>query len=204
MRKIFLDCGANNGSSVRHFRSVVPGAAEYEIFSFEPNPGLIEKNFPIDGVVLIPKAISDADGVAVFHTTNFTTCTSGTLSNIKGKNYKHKIEVEMIDLSKWIINNFDIKDNIILKLDVEGAEYAVLNKMFADKSIEYINEIHGELHNRKCGKTKDDDKKIVDTLAKFGLVLYEWDATTKIPFKNTVYGNPYKNPKWPKRNGKRI
>lgn len=39
---------------------------------------------------------------------------------------ENPINVNCIDLSKFIIDNFEEKDNVILKLDVEGAEYDIL------------------------------------------------------------------------------
>ena len=48
------------------------------------------------------------------------------------------IEVESIDLSKWIIDT-NRNDLIVLKMDVEGAEYKILPKMFEDGSVSYIN-----------------------------------------------------------------
>ena len=49
MRKVFIDCGANNGSSVRKFKKEIQDANAYEIYSFEADP-IFNKNFPIDGV----------------------------------------------------------------------------------------------------------------------------------------------------------
>ena len=57
------------------------------------------------------------------------------------------IEVESIDLSKWIIENFDRNDLIVLKMDVEGAEYKILPKRFEDGSVNYINYAFIEWHD---------------------------------------------------------
>ena len=67
----------------------------------------------------------------------------------RNKLYKwhEDIEVESIDLSKWIIKNFKPDDLIVLKMDIEGAEYKVLPKMFEDGSVNYINVALIEWHD---------------------------------------------------------
>ena len=55
MRKVFLDCGANNGCSVRKFRQIVKNYEDFEIFSFEPNEVFAEE-IKETGATLIDKA----------------------------------------------------------------------------------------------------------------------------------------------------
>ena len=88
-----------------------------------------------------------------------------------------KIEVETIDLPKWIKNNFKKDDYIILKLDVEGAEYEIIKKLFEVEAIEYINEIFIEFHNERCGKTREDDRLLLDQIKAKGIEYdMHWDA----------------------------
>ena len=42
--------------------------------------------------------------------------------------------------------NFQISDNILLKLDVEGAEYEIIDKLIEDNTISLIKNIHIEWH----------------------------------------------------------
>ena len=55
-------------------------------------------------------------------------------------------EIESIDLSDFIKNNFTQEDYIILKLDIEGAEYDVLYKLAQTGILSYVNELWGEWH----------------------------------------------------------
>jgi len=61
--------------------------------------------------------------------------------------WHENIEVESLDLSQWILDNFDVDDFIVLKMDIEGAEYEVLPKMVKDGSIAYINHAFIEWHD---------------------------------------------------------
>ena len=54
-------------------------------------------------------------------------------------NFKYQYDVQCVDLSEFIKNNFAKEDNIIIKMDIEGSEYDTLEKMIDDGTIEYIN-----------------------------------------------------------------
>ena len=61
--------------------------------------------------------------------------------------FKNQIEVESIDFSKFVIDNFNDRDYILCKMDIEGSEYDVLEKMIFDNSIDYIDHIIIEWHS---------------------------------------------------------
>ena len=77
MRKVFLDCGANNGCSVRRFKQIVKNYEDFEIFSFEPN-----EVFRTDLVVKIETAGSIT---LVLQTLLLPSLFSGSLVKIKFK-----------------------------------------------------------------------------------------------------------------------
>ena len=132
MRKIFLDCGAWNGCSVRHFRKYYPECAEdYEFFCFEPDPANLEYLRDVPNVNVIEKAVSVEDGEKKFYLGDYTE--SGSLFKNKttgGVDPNKFITVHTIDLPRFIKDNFMKDDDfIILKLNVEGAEYDILEAM---------------------------------------------------------------------------
>ena len=57
-------------------------------------------------------------------------------------------EIESIDLSDFIKNNFTQEDYIILKLDIEGAEWEVVNDLIETNQLSKINELYVEWHDR--------------------------------------------------------
>ena len=55
------------------------------------------------------------------------------------------IKVNCIDFSKWILDNLVSTDRIILKLDIEGAEYEIIDSLperYFDKIENIIMEYH--------------------------------------------------------------
>lgn len=153
MAKIFLDCGAWNGYSVEVFRREYDIDCEYMVHSFEPNPRY-SKSFPkFDRHMFHDNAVWIEDGYIDFYLDNTTKKKAGS-SVIREKitgnlDKKHPITVRCIDMDKWIKDNLNLDDFIILKLDIEGAEYKVLSHMIENGSIEYINNIFIEWHWHK-------------------------------------------------------
>ena len=191
MRKIFIDCGAHDGCSIRKFRGAYMNASKYEIYSFEPNPALAKFHPVSEDVKFFQKAVWIEDGQKTFYQVSKdkygkTDALTGASTldeakaryNISRLNHQEhtKLVVETVDLSNWIMEEFSKEDYIVLKLDVEGSEYAILDKMIADGSIKYIDHLFAEFHNIKCGKTLDQDEKIISVLRELQIPYEEWDA----------------------------
>ncbi len=176
MAKIFIDAGGHFGESVRRFGRIFHNADLYEIHTFEPNPKLWErfKDLP---TTLHKKAVWIEDG----HIDFFIAEQSDGSTVVQGKNtgnidYGNPIEVESINLSEWIYRTFGREDHIVLKLDIEGAEYEVLNKMIEDATIEYVNEIYVEFHARKISTiSRAKDAELLERLSHYdGLSVKRW------------------------------
>jgi uncharacterized protein YfeS len=63
------------------------------------------------------------------------------------ENFKIKKEIDCFDFSKYVKDNFKVDDYIVCKLDIEGAEYPVLEKMIKDETIPYIKKLYVEFHS---------------------------------------------------------
>jgi FkbM family methyltransferase len=93
-------------------------------------------------------------------------------SNIVGKNFgKTKLDlnsvhmIKCIDLAKWIRTNFRKDDVIVIKLDVEGAEFEILQHMIHSGVIEYVNLLCVEWHHTlNIRNIELDIKKLPETL----------------------------------------
>lgn len=93
----------------------------------------------------------------------------------KDKNPLPLDKVACIDFSNFLKNNFNKNDYIIIKFDIEGAEYEVLKKMEKDKSFLYIDEIYIEFHDRFIkNESEDTNKRLIKQIEKAGIKFNEW------------------------------
>lgn len=167
MKKVFLDCGAWNGQSVKVFRQIYDPGTEYFIHSFEAHPVHLNSFPAFERHKLHSKAVWVEDCVKDFYLDYSVKRAGSTLIETKtsGKLDKQRpLAVECIDLDLWIKNNFDRNDYIILKLDIEGAEYFVLPHMISNGSIEYIDQLFIEWHWRKVGVFKSVHDNLIKQL----------------------------------------
>ena len=172
MRKIFLDCGAHNGCSVEMFCSAYPDYLDYEIYSFECDESrfnqLIQKGSELGLIRFYPskKAVWISNGKKVFDGWQLQDTTAK--DDDKG--------IVSLDISQFILDNFSKEDYIILKMDIEGAEYQVVNKMYRDRSLSYISKFYGELHGPKKGYSIQDNNILLQQVWENEIKLLNWDA----------------------------
>ncbi len=157
---LFLDCGANLGQGYTWFSKFFNQSnVHFELF--EPNPNCIEhlRNLPSvanGNVTLNQFGIGTQDGVVKFFGTDSTE--GGSLSQggsiIQTHNSNHysashetAIEVQIIDFSKYLAEKASHYDKIIVKMDIEGAEVDLLEKMIADGSIDLMDVLYVEFHS---------------------------------------------------------
>jgi FkbM family methyltransferase len=158
VRKVFIDCGSNKGKVTRDF--ITKGNVDYEYFLFEPLP-LFHETYNIGDILAseFPEVSINYSNNAIWirdEQLKFYICGKGnegsSLCENKYSNrmdHKHPVIVQGIDFSKWLTVNFSPDDEIIIKMDIEGAEYDVLPKMIEDGTIEYANEMLIEFHGKK-------------------------------------------------------
>jgi len=169
-RKIFIDCGSN---TCRVLEARILKGTEREFFAFEPQPELstcaeeMRRKYPSVPIHFFGKAVWVYDGsINLYLATNWgpnhkggSTLLAGHVKNESQVDYSHPIRVECIDFSEWIRRHFSKRDHIVVKMDVEGAEYPILEKMVADASIDYVSELLVEFHwqmNESITKARHD------------------------------------------------
>lgn len=206
MRKIFLDCGANNGCSIDLFKEKYPLADEFNIYSFEPNP-FFRQELENKNVYFYDEAVWILDGFDDFYFDNRTLGKQIDNNPIKyfgstlikkkieflrrecNLNSKKIFRVKTIDFSNFILKKFDKNDHIVLKMDIEGAEYEVLNKMIKDGSMDYIDIIYIEWHGYKYDKdgkdnTKNKELKILSEITKRNITIFsgakDWNTVSNV------------------------
>lgn len=184
MRKILLDCGAHLGESVDKFRSIIPDIADCAIFMFEPNPYLfkaITDNPKYDSCLKIAAAVSNRNGTQrLWGCTRDRASVGATLERSKadwdGISDTDCVDVTTIDLSDFIRKNFVVADHIVLKLDVEGAEYDVLERLLQCGMTQYIKKLYCEFHSKWMGpEFKIREDKLTASLTAAGSIPEFWE-----------------------------
>jgi FkbM family methyltransferase len=182
MRKIFLDCGANRGQSIVGAKKQF--GTDTEIYSFEAVTvlynKLVDKWKDDPKVKLYNNAVWDkVDKVKIYISTEWSDASTLYLEKFDRKiNQDLYNEVDSIDLSDFIKNNFTPEDYIILKLDIEGAEYDVLYHLAQTGVLSYINELWGEWHLDKFPRDY-----IINNLGYKQDLIFEKLLELKLPFE---------------------
>jgi len=155
MRKVFLDCGANRCHATQIFLN--QGFTDWEYHLFEPNKNLVKhydeivRKYPQVNFNYYNKAVWIEDGAKEFYFSR----RGAEGSTIVKEKFSNKVDfdnpelVATFDFSSWVKESFSAEDYVILKIDIEGAEYEVLGKMVDDGTIDYANQIIVEWHGRR-------------------------------------------------------
>jgi len=169
VRKVYLDCGAWRGVTVKKF--IEKRSNQFDIYAFECHPQFTHRLARIPSINTIMRAVWVKDEELTFYpgktTKNPRVCKkwshSGTLLKEKTRGIdQHKsFKVQAIDFSKWITTNLSKDDYIICKLNIEGAEYEVLNHLLNTKVISYINKLYVDWHYDKIKMNKKDHNKLL-------------------------------------------
>jgi len=161
-RGLFLDLGSNIGQGYSYFsKHYTLAYFDYELY--EPNPNCTKELKIIestnDNVVIHQVAISSKNeditmygicedqkngayqsrgaSISVHHNTAFNNA-----------NDKTEIVVRAVDFSALLASKANSYDIIIVKMDIEGAEYDVLEKIIADGTVNHITSFYIEFHSR--------------------------------------------------------
>jgi len=145
---VCIDCGANLGVVTRRLADRCG-----KVYAFEPDPWtaarLAENLAGRDNVTILPKAVgTEAGTVTLYRTTDFDTCPDvaslATSVFARPLSAAEGVEVDSVDFVAFLrgLN----RDIAILKMDVEGAEVDILEKLLGDPVRDRIGHIFVETH----------------------------------------------------------
>ena len=176
--RIFLDCGGHDGCSVLKFLTDRP---DFSCITFEPNPQF-KRHYWLLPTTLNQSAVSTYDGTATLWVdsidgdgstlvTEKRVDATGAITNDQCP----VMAVTCVDLSRFILANFRDTDYVVLKLDVEGAEYSILPHLISTGAIDRLSELFVEFHWERCGVDVEFHRRLVEEL-EVHLDCKEWDA----------------------------
>ena len=163
---VCIDCGANIGEVTAVFAET--GA---RVYAFEPHPIAFKKlSARFDGhsnVVLINKGVMDKNTTCKLYHSDLSTCdpvffsqaSSVYISQLTGELCD---EVELVDLVEFITNLHTSID--ILKLDIEGAEFCVLEQIIHKQLYRNIQSILVETHDDRIPEIREIAIRVRDMI----------------------------------------
>ena len=175
---IFIDCGAYDGDTIEEFKNwskvAFPDKSDWHIYAFEPNPKFYKTLSERTDIQFSNKAVWIKDEQLTFSVDlNDTPLGSSLMESKNTYERGQKIKVQAIDFSEWL-KQFK-NDFVVVKCDIEGAEFKVLEKMVADETDKIPYVLMVEFHPNKVSQyTTEDKNKIIRKLQKRGVNIKEW------------------------------
>ena len=195
-QKIFVDCGFNAGEMLERFVKLLPG---FRFYGFEVNyrdfaesaaelqkrhPNILGLNF---------SAVSDHDGTASFRIAGqkggiLRAEATTILPELHEEEFtdERPYEVAAINFSRWLREMVarhteadGSKPFVVVKMDIEGAEYAVLEELVRDGTITLVSELMVEFHTEQFGQNQRPhyarrEAAIRDELSRFPVQILSW------------------------------
>ena len=172
-RGLFLDCGSNLGQGFEFFRKYYP-IKLYSYILFEPNPYCFEvltKKYSTlveNGVLLRNVAVGIDNGNIDFYGLEEEKggiySVGGTVlpehnSKIYAFPNRASLQVSSINFADFLLDVLQKNDYayVVLKLDIEGGEYQVLESLVAKDLISRFKTIYVEFHSQYMD---EKDRKI--------------------------------------------
>lgn len=157
-RQVRIDCGANRGIVLE---AAVLALPEFEHIAFEANPELIadlqrvRARHPREAIEVYHAAVWVQDGTIDLYLTDAgadPTREGSTLMMGKrtgGVDYAAPRPIPAIDFDRFLRERFDERDTLVVKMDIEGAEYDVLERMVEGGSLGLVAALLVETHAHK-------------------------------------------------------
>jgi FkbM family methyltransferase len=149
MKRVLIDFGAGTGDDIKGFYNLDPKNKTAEVHAFEANPVRISKlkdRYP--NVNIYNAGVGTQNTRMKLYLGN-TLNTSSFLESKKSITTERFHEVEVIDICQWMKDNFNSSDHITMVIDIEGAEYDVLEAMEDQGLWNWISEFYVEFHGTK-------------------------------------------------------
>jgi FkbM family methyltransferase len=186
MKKIFIDGGAHKGEAIEMLLDKRPDMDGCDIHFFEPNPDLInllesinDERYNIEvhhsAVWVDDRGVDFLESVERWSTLASTVVPS--MNEIWGLKLDrdNPKKVPSTNLMTFL-EQFNDDDYIVLKLDIEGSEYFVLDDLLRSPQLSKINEIYIEWHDHFFPHFKDLGNDLRNKLSKLDIEVHnDWD-----------------------------
>ncbi len=168
---IFLDLGAYRGETTRDFLngkifehgrecSVVQA---FDFCSYPKEWQAVKDEFPNVSISFNQKAVGVTDGIATFGAWPENPEAQTMYPECVNYNNRPLQQVERIDFVGWIQRFTQLGNIVVCKMDIEGAEYDILEGLINTGAINRINYLYCEFHDWIFSKEYEErHRKIVE------------------------------------------
>jgi len=169
MKCAFIDLGGHNGSSVRLWREKYDKDGKCEVHSFEPLVKYISTaNYP-EWCILHERAAWVIDGVMPIY---LSTAADDGSTLVQGKitgrvNYDRPVAVKCIDFASWLKRVFSSEDKLFIKMNIEGAEYAIIEHMIETGAMDMVDYLFVQWHWWKVCVQESYHRSVVAKLSEY-------------------------------------
>ena len=170
-KNLFIDCGTNLGQGLKAFdkKYNLFNNPKWYIYTFEPNPYILlnEMFKDVKNLNKINKAIWINDnnlqfickgkkdksmrekyGEKRFQGGNSQIKETEKMIGIPSHVETDYITVESINFSNFLKDNANKYNEIIVKMDIEGAEFQIIDHLIKNDTLKIISELYIETHGR--------------------------------------------------------
>lgn len=146
-RRIFLDVGAHHGQSVR--AAMEPRWRFDRIWTFEPTQPCIEilERIVDDRVTVVPAGWWSADTEKIVHDPGSIGASIDARKAMGGDTAR----CSFIDAARWMSENIESDDQVWLKINIEGAEIEVLDRLLTTGEIRKVDHLVVHFDIEKLG-----------------------------------------------------
>jgi len=186
--KWFIDLGSHLFESIELFSRLVPDIEHWNVISLEPAydsdskehiDSFLESNELVKKFAsfsFLPLAVSTYTGIAHFKR-DYSYPLSGSSSLIQHKPL-HKystIILPCIDILS-LINFTRPSDTVLVKMDIEGSEYAIVDRLASSGLLSRVSSLFIELHEYKLHRDINLDYTLLQQVRSHNVQLFEWES----------------------------
>ncbi len=198
MKKYFFDCGTHMFQGFNEFSIKYQIDSSWYCYCFEPNQFTFHESKKIlneiesqYNIVHLNQAISSKNEVLKIKCPrvkswghqveigSFSDQSSNILETPQewwNGDYIES-EIEAIDFSEFLLKTVNKNDYVLVKMDIEGSEFSVLDKLIENDAMDFINDLYVEFHERHFENEefyKLKKENYFKTFSEKAVNLFEW------------------------------
>jgi FkbM family methyltransferase len=167
----FIDLGAYDGDTLE--KALLDYPAFDHFYAFEPTPGpfkILQQRYNSPRITLINKAAYVSDGTMKLYLVKNSKAADVGNSILREKSNVSDdyIEVDTCDFNHFM-DGFKYGEEIVLKMNIEGAEYELLELLLTNPKFKLVKKLYCEWHWDKIHLDKSRHDNLVKQLNDVGL-----------------------------------